>query len=90
MTQYIIAYFATAIAFAVIDLIWLGYIARNFYFNQIGDLLEFNYVGVVLFYLVYIAGIVIFAIAPVLAVPDANRWGLALFMGCMFGYGGLF
>ncbi len=87
MTQYIIAYIATAISFALIDLLWLGYIAKNFYMNQIGYLMEFNYVGVVMFYLVYIAGIIFFAIAPALAITDgSNQWKLVLFMGCLFGF----
>lgn len=86
MTQYIIAYIATAAAFAVIDLLWIGIIARNFYFDRLGDILQINLWGALIFYLVYIAGIVYFAIAPALAAPEVATWKMVLLGGCVFGF----
>ena len=85
MTQYIFSYLATAIIFAAIDLVWLGFIAKQFYFNRMGDLVSFNMPAAVVFYLVYVAGIVFFAVSPAFQVEE-NVWKIVLFMGCMFGF----
>jgi uncharacterized membrane protein len=83
--QYVIAYLAATAAFLLIDLIWLGKIAKRFYRDQLGPLLleRFRFGVATLFYLIYVAGIVIFAVAPALA---AGRWEVALGLGALFGF----
>ena len=83
--RYIVAYVATGIAFLAIDLIWLITMADLLYRPLLGDLLteSFNLAPAVLFYLIYIAGIVIFAIRPALA---GGRWTTAALFGALFGF----
>jgi uncharacterized membrane protein len=83
--QYVVAYLAAAAAFLTIDLIWLGKIAKAFYRDQLGPLLleRFRFGVATLFYLVYVVGIVIFAIAPAL---QSDRWEVALCLGALFGF----
>ncbi|GGH10455.1 membrane protein [Alsobacter metallidurans] len=74
-------------AFAVmipLDLLWLGVIARKFYVEQLGALMldRPNVVAAVLFYALYVVGVVIFAIMP--AVRSGN-WVDATLYGAAFG-----
>ena len=65
----LIAYFAAAIVFLGSDAVWLGVVAKDLYRAQIGHLLaqDFRIGPAAVFYLMYVAGIVYFAIAPALA-----------------------
>lgn len=69
--KYAIAFVVTALVFCAVDAVWLGLIAADFYRDQLGALLldEPNFTAVAIFYLLYMAGIVIFAIAPALTRP---------------------
>ncbi|MGD9069511.1 MAG: DUF2177 family protein, partial [Methyloceanibacter sp.] len=81
---YAVAYVATALGFLVLDIIWLGFVAKNLYQREIGHLLleDFNMVAAFAFYLMFIAGVVIFAVAPAL---QAGSWKTALLFGALFG-----
>ncbi|HQW96113.1 MAG: DUF2177 family protein [Saprospiraceae bacterium] len=70
--------------FFVIDMIWLGFVAKDFYRMQIGVLMkpDVNWVAAITFYLIFIAGIVIFVIAPAM---ESGSWTHALFYGALFG-----
>lgn len=82
---YLVAYGATAISFLVLDLLWLGFIAKGFYRQEIGPLLldKFNMAAAVGFYLIFVAGIVIFAILPAL---QGGSWRTAVLYGALFGF----
>lgn len=71
--------------FFAIDMLWLGVVAKNFYRAQIGSLLktDVNWSAAILFYLVFIAGIVFFVLAPAL---EKTSWRHALFAGAAFGF----
>jgi uncharacterized membrane protein len=66
---WIIAYIAGAIAFGLLDALWLGWAGPNFYRPQLGDLLAdgFRMGPALVFYTAYIGGMVWFAIRPGLA-----------------------
>ena len=82
--QYLVAYGASAVVFFGLDLLWLGAVARGFYARQMGDLLrEQPNLGVAgVFYAVYVAGIVLFAILPAL---QSQSWRTALLLGIALG-----
>ncbi len=82
--QIIKIYLLTLPIFFVIDLIWLGLMARNFYQAEIGFLLkpDVNWVAAIIFYLLFIAGLVIFVISPAL---EKASWIHALLYGGFFG-----
>ena len=78
-------YTVALLIFFAIDLVWLGVVAKNFYRQHIGHLLstQVNWGAAVLFYLVFIAGIVFFAIKPALEAGSATR---ALTYGALLGF----
>jgi uncharacterized membrane protein len=77
-------YIITLVIFLAIDMLWLGVISKNFYRTQLGSLLreQFNLVPALLFYLLYIVGLLVFVIVP--AVNNAS-FGQALGLGALFG-----
>ena len=77
-------YAVTLPIFFAIDLVWLSLIARSFYQRHIGHLLSpaVTWWAAILFYLLFIAGIVFFAVRPALESGSATR---ALVYGAFFG-----
>jgi len=77
-------YLMTVPVFFAIDMIWLGTVATKFYQSQIGFLLgPVNWVAAIIFYLLYIVGIIIFAVYPAL---EAVSLGRAVMLGALFGF----
>jgi uncharacterized membrane protein len=78
-------YLLTIPLFFAIDMIWLGYAARNFYKTQLHQLLspEVNWPAAFLFYLVYIIGIFSFAVRSGLEAESLARTYL---LGALFGF----
>ena len=65
---YLKLYVLTVPVFFAVDMIWLGFIAKNFYRNNLGFILspDVNWPAAISFYLLYIVGIIIFAVLPAL------------------------
>jgi uncharacterized membrane protein len=84
MFYYIKLYVAALIAFLAIDSVWLGIIARRFYGKYLGFLLadQPNWWAAAAFYLLFVAGMVVFVVAP--AVQAGSLWR-ALLLGAFFG-----
>jgi uncharacterized membrane protein len=78
-------YFITLPIFLAIDMIWLGLVAKNFYAKHIGFLMKanINWTAAIIFYLVFIAGLIVFVILPAL---EKNSWVTALLLGALFGF----
>lgn len=85
MTFWLKLYLFTVPVFFAIDMLWLGYLARNYYKTQLQHLLspEVNWPAAFLFYFVYIAGILFFAVRPGLS---AQSLGVACLYGALFGF----
>lgn len=66
MSYFLKLYFATLVVFFAVDMIWLGLIARAFYKNHLGFLMapEVNWYAAIIFYLIFIAGILVFVVVP--------------------------
>ncbi len=84
MLRFLTAYGATALTFLVLDALWLGSMAGRFYRPQLGDMLAdgFRLVPAVAFYLIFVAGLVIFAVLPSLAQGSVRA---AVISGGLFG-----
>ncbi len=82
--KWIIAYISAAIAFGVLDSIWLRWAGPNLYRPVIGEIMAENFrVGAAAaFYFIYIAGMVWFAIKPGLA---SGNVGAAVLNGALLG-----
>lgn len=78
---YIIAF----IVFLGIDAIWLGLVAPKFYKSQIGHLMSDspNLIAALVFYLIFIVGLVFFVIQP--GVRDQSV-SYILLSGVLFGF----
>jgi uncharacterized membrane protein len=85
LPRYLVAYLAAAIVMAALDLAWLGYAARAIFVPAVGSLLseKTNIVAAALFYILYVGGIVLFAVAPALR---NGGWVMALSMGAAYGF----
>jgi uncharacterized membrane protein len=85
VTAYGIAYVSAGLVFLSIDAVWLTLAAPSLYRPLIGDMLleRFNLLPAVLFYVIYIAGIVVFAISPAFST---GRWTTAMLHGALLGF----
>jgi len=70
--------------FFIIDMVWLVLVAKNFYKDQIGFLMrpDINWIAAIIFYLLFIVGLVIFVITPAI---EKGSWIQALILGALFG-----
>ena len=70
--------------FLGIDMVWLTLVAKSFYTKHIGYLMAKNpnLFAAVIFYLIFIAGLIVFVISPAL---EKKVWLQALLMGAFFG-----
>lgn len=77
-------YLITLPIFFGIDMIWLGLVAKNFYSKYLGYLMTQspNWAAALIFYLLFIGGLVFFVISPAL---EKNSWQYALGTGVLFG-----
>ncbi|GEM01562.1 Uncharacterized membrane protein [Halolactibacillus halophilus] len=83
--RFLIIYLITFVVFIVIDLIWLGFIAKNLYQEHIGFIMSKkpNWVAAIIFYLIFIFGLIYFVINPAL---DSGSFTEALLRGMLFGF----
>lgn len=84
LIQYIYVYLVTVPVFFTIDIIWLAVVANKFYQTHLGYLMgPVNWSAATIFYLLYIVGIVVFAIVPGL---EAGSIGKTILLGALFGF----
>ena len=85
MLPYIAAYLAAALVMAGLDYLWLTNMMGPLYGKVLGPILapQPDMKAAVAFYLVYLLGIVWFAVRPALASGD---WKSALLNGALFGF----
>jgi uncharacterized membrane protein len=82
--QMILLYIITLAVFFVIDMIWLGVVAKGFYRRHLGALMspKVNWISAILFYLLFMVGLLVFVIRPALVAGVPIN---ALFYGALFG-----
>jgi uncharacterized membrane protein len=78
------SYIATFVIFMGIDMVWLGVISKKLYAQKLGYLMasKVNWMAAVLFYLLFIVGLLFFVILP--AIKN-GIWSYALLAGAFFG-----
>lgn len=83
--KYAPAYAIALVIFLALDAIWLGLVAKNFYMSRIGDLLleRPRWAVAILFYAIYVVGLVYFAISA--GLQDGS-WQTAALNGALFGF----
>ena len=85
ISYYVKLYGLTVPIFFVIDIIWLGVVAKGFYQKNLKYILSpnVNWTAAIIFYLIYIAGILIFAVLPAVAKDSLRH---AAVWGALFGF----
>jgi uncharacterized membrane protein len=79
--RYGILYLATLVVMIPIDFLFLGTVGKSFFGAQVGDMLgEIRPAPAVLFYLLYVVGILVFVSGPANAT-----WQSTLLYGALFG-----
>ncbi len=68
----------------LLDFIWLGYVAKKLYYDEMGKILleKPNMTAALLFYVIYVIGVVVFVINPALAKDSLAH---AVGYGALFG-----
>lgn len=81
----IIAYLLTTIVFFAIDMVWLGFLAKNIYRKYLGGFLsnEVNWTAAIVFYLLFIVGIFYFCILP---ANEKQSLSKVVISGAFFGF----
>lgn len=84
MNVFVKLYLIAFIVFFVIDLLWLGLVAKKLYQKEMGMLLKanVNWVAAMIFYLLFILGLVVFVIKPSV---DAESLTKVMLLGAFFG-----
>ena len=75
MVYYLKLYLVTPMAFLALDMVWLGLVARSFYRTYLGFLMapQINWLAAVIFYLLFIVGILFFVVVPGLEADSLRR-----------------
>jgi uncharacterized membrane protein len=82
VNRYVVLYLATLIVIIPVDFLFLGVFAKGFFTSQVGDMLgEIRPAPAILFYLLYVVGILIFV-----SGSAAATWQSTLRYGALFGF----
>jgi uncharacterized membrane protein len=84
-TKLFISFALTFLVFFIIDMAWLGLIAKDLYKKYLGGFLsdQVNWTAAIVFYLLFIVGVFIFAILPSV---EKNSLVSAITLGVLFGF----
>jgi uncharacterized membrane protein len=81
LKRYVILYLATLVVILPVDCLFLGTLAKEFFRTQVGEMLgPVRLLPAVIFYLLYVAGILIFTNGE-----SSTTWQSALAFGALFG-----
>ena len=81
MSRYLALYLTTLVVLMALDYLFLGVLAKGFFVAEVGDMLaEVKPVPALLFYLVYVVGVLIFV-----SGGQAANWPSTLSYGALFG-----
>jgi len=83
--NYVKLYLFTVPVFFVIDMMWLGLIAKGFYRKKLDYILSpsINWTAAIIFYLIFIFGIIFFAVLPGRAKDSVST---SILYGALFGF----
>jgi uncharacterized membrane protein len=82
LNRYVVLYLATLMVLIPVDFLFLGMVAKGFITAEVGDMLgEIRLAPAIFFYLIYVAGILVFVSGPMTA-----SWQSTLLYGALFGF----
>lgn len=81
VNRYALLYVVTLLVLLPLDFLFLGVVAKDFFTSQVGSMLgEIRIAPAILFYLLYVAGTVIFV-----SGGQGATWSSTLLFGALFG-----
>lgn len=82
--KFLTHYLITLVVFFAIDIVWLSLIAKNLYSKYLGYIMtsNVNWIAALLFYLLFIVGLLVFVIEPALLTPNMTQ---LIFRAALFG-----
>jgi uncharacterized membrane protein len=85
MVRYVVAWLGAGLVLAGLDAVWLISTNASVYRPVLGSILSptVRPIAAVLFYVLYLVGVVIFAVAPAIR---SGHWRDATIMGALFGF----
>lgn len=85
MNRYIAGFLAVALVMVVLDMLWLGLIAKSLYQRGIGHLMaeQPRILAAVAFYALYAIGLLVFAVMP---QAGDSAWSRTMIKGALFGF----
>ena len=85
MIEFMKMYFVALIIFFAVDMLWLVFVARGFYAKHLDFIMadKVKWVAAILFYLLFIGGVVFFVISPAI---EKQSLMYAIFAGMLFGF----
>ncbi|MDA3847100.1 MAG: DUF2177 family protein [Vallitaleaceae bacterium] len=85
MLETVKVYIIGLLVFFVVDIIWLALVAKNIYQKELGYVMSDkpNWAAAIIFYLIFITGLVFFVINPAI---QKDSWTYALLVGMFFGF----
>jgi len=85
MLEVIKTYLIALVVFFTVDIIWLAIVAKKVYKKELGFIMSSkpNWIAAIIFYLVFIVGVVFFVINPAI---EKDSWTYALLVGMLFGF----
>lgn len=83
--DFIKRYLVALLVFFIIDMIWLGVVAKKLYQKELGFIMSDkpNWAAAIIFYLIFITGLVFFVINPAM---ERDSLSYALLVGMFFGF----
>jgi uncharacterized membrane protein len=82
VNRYAVLYVLTLLVLIPIDFLFLGVLAKDFFSSQVGSMLgEIRLLPAVLFYLIYVSGILVFV-----SGGAGASWQSTLLYGALFGF----
>jgi uncharacterized membrane protein len=82
VNRYVVLYLATLIVLIPVDFLFLGVVAKGLFASEVGDMLgELRPLPAILFYLLYVGGILIFVSGTISATRQTT-----LLYGALFGF----
>jgi uncharacterized membrane protein len=83
--KYLLHFLLTVPIFFAVDIVWLGFLGKPFYQKYLGHLMaeKVNWTAAIIFYFLFILGILIFAVYPALRVDKVSY---AIGYGALFGF----
>jgi uncharacterized membrane protein len=85
ISRVILTYIISVPVFFIVDMIWLGLIAKGFYRKALEPLLtpNINWAAAIIFYFLFLVGLLVFALLPGM---EKRSLGYTVVMASLFGF----